>query len=48
MNQPPFTIRNARPFEFQEFGQLTVNVYSQLDGFPKESEQPLTFSGCIR
>ncbi len=35
-----FTIRNARPEEFQTIGDLLVKVYSQLDGFPKPSEQP--------
>jgi GNAT superfamily N-acetyltransferase len=35
-----YTIRNADPSEFNEIGQLMVSVYSQLDGFPKESEQP--------
>jgi GNAT superfamily N-acetyltransferase len=35
-----YTIRNANPAEFEEIGQLMVSVYSQLDGFPKESEQP--------
>lgn len=35
-----YTIRNARPEEFAAIGQLMVRVYSQLEGFPKESEQP--------
>lgn len=35
-----YTIRNADPSEFEEIGQLMVSVYSQLDGFPKQSEQP--------
>jgi GNAT superfamily N-acetyltransferase len=35
-----FTIRNARPEEFQTIGNLLVKVYSHLDGFPKPSEQP--------
>jgi GNAT superfamily N-acetyltransferase len=35
-----YTTRNADPSEFEEIGRLMVNVYSQLDGFPKESEQP--------
>ena len=26
--------------EFEEIGKLLVQVYSQLEGFPKESEQP--------
>jgi GNAT superfamily N-acetyltransferase len=35
-----YTIRNAFPTEFQEIGQLLIRVYSQLEGFPKENEQP--------
>lgn len=35
-----YTIRNAKPNEFKTIGKLMVQVYSQLDGFPKESEQP--------
>jgi GNAT superfamily N-acetyltransferase len=34
------TVRNADLSEFDEIGKLMVNVYSRLDGFPKESEQP--------
>jgi len=33
-------IRNAHPSEFPQIGNLMVNVYSQLAGFPKPSEQP--------
>ncbi|MGM5470444.1 GNAT family N-acetyltransferase [Flavobacteriaceae bacterium LMO-SS05] len=33
-------IRNAKPQEFENIGKLMVTVYSQLEGFPKESEQP--------
>jgi GNAT superfamily N-acetyltransferase len=33
-------VRNAYPGEFEEIGKLIVMVYSQLDGFPKESDQP--------
>jgi len=40
MSNHEFTIRNARPPEFEEIGKLMVDVYSQLEGFPKESEQP--------
>jgi len=40
MNKEEFTIRNADPDEFGEVGKLMVRVYSQLDGFPKEKEQP--------
>jgi len=35
-----YTVRNAQPQEFQEIGQLMVRTYSQLEGFPKEAEQP--------
>ncbi|HMG90284.1 MAG TPA: GNAT family N-acetyltransferase, partial [Chryseolinea sp.] len=34
------TIRNARVEEFRFIGELMVSVYSQLDGFPKEADQP--------
>lgn len=40
MSEQKYTIRNARPNEFAEIGKLMVKVYSQLEGFPKESEQP--------
>lgn len=40
MEKPKPEIRNARPAEFQPIGNLMVAVYSQLDGFPKPSEQP--------
>jgi GNAT superfamily N-acetyltransferase len=33
-------IRNATPHEFLEVGKLMVEVYSQLEGFPKEADQP--------
>jgi len=35
-----FTVRNAFPEEFDEIGRKLVLVYSQLEGFPKETEQP--------
>lgn len=35
-----YTVRNATPGEFEQIGKLLVAVYSQLDGFPKQSEQP--------
>jgi GNAT superfamily N-acetyltransferase len=35
-----YAIRNAKPTEFKELGQLMVLVYSQLKGFPKPNEQP--------
>jgi hypothetical protein len=34
------TIRNAHIYEFADIGKLLVQVYSQLDGFPKVSDQP--------
>ena len=37
-------IRNAKPSEFTAIGKLMVQVYSQLDGFPKENEQPAYYS----
>ncbi|WP_420400126.1 GNAT family N-acetyltransferase [Flagellimonas sp.] len=36
----PFIIRNALPSEFQQIGNLMVEVYSGLDGFPKQEDQP--------
>ena len=35
-----YIIRNAKPAEFEEIGKLMVSVYSQLEGFPKQDEQP--------
>ena len=40
MNKQKTTIRNAKPVEFDEVGKLMIRVYSQLEGFPKKSEQP--------
>ncbi len=40
MSQPAYKVRNATPAEFPHIGRLMVSVYSQLDGFPKEAEQP--------
>jgi GNAT superfamily N-acetyltransferase len=40
MSTQQYVIRNADSGEFEEIGQLMVAVYSQLDGFPKENEQP--------
>ena len=40
MNDQAIEIRNAKPEEFADIGKLMVRVYSQLEGFPKESEQP--------
>lgn len=33
-------IRKAEVSEYDQIGRLMVEVYSQLEGFPKESEQP--------
>lgn len=35
-----YKVRNATPGEFAEIGNLMVDVYAQLDGFPKQDEQP--------
>ena len=40
MNKKVYTIRNAQPDEFLNIGKLMVQVYSQLEGFPKEADQP--------
>lgn len=40
MNTTEYSVRNAKPSEFEELGKLMVAVYSQLEGFPTESEQP--------
>jgi GNAT superfamily N-acetyltransferase len=37
---PVYTVRNARPEEFSQIGEMMVQVYSRLEGFPKESDQP--------
>ncbi|WP_242927682.1 GNAT family N-acetyltransferase [Pontibacter vulgaris] len=44
MTTQAYTIRNANPTEHEEIGKLMVRVYSQLDGFPKETEQPAYYS----
>lgn len=35
-----YEIRTAQPSEFKQTGELMVKVYSQLEGFPKQEEQP--------
>jgi len=40
MNTSEFTIRNAKPEEYQYIGALMVKVYSALDGFPKPHQHP--------
>lgn len=40
MSKQDHTVRNAKPGEFEEIGKLMVRVYSGLDGFPNEYDQP--------
>lgn len=40
MSNQQYTIRNAKPEEFETIGKLMVKVYSQLEGFPSPTEQP--------
>ncbi len=40
MSKQESIVRNAVPAEFEAIGKLMVQVYSQLEGFPKEAEQP--------
>lgn len=40
MDTPQYTIREAQSDEFKTIGQLMIQVYSQLEGFPKPEEQP--------
>ena len=40
MDKQEFIVRTARPEEFEAIGKLMIMVYSQLEGFPKISEQP--------
>lgn len=35
-----YQIRKAKPEEFSTVGNLLVDVYSKLDGFPSKDEQP--------
>lgn len=34
------TVRQAQPEEFRDIGRLMVKVYSALEGFPSQKEQP--------
>jgi GNAT superfamily N-acetyltransferase len=43
MDRKQYIVRNAMPGEFSAIGDLMVQVYSQLDGFPKENEQPVYY-----
>ncbi|MCE7996885.1 MAG: GNAT family N-acetyltransferase [Roseivirga sp.] len=40
MDNSTYTIREARATEFEAIGQLMVDVYSQLEGFPTPQDQP--------
>lgn len=40
MNAFGYEIREARPEEYVSLGELMVNVYSQLEGFPSQEEIP--------
>ena len=44
MSKKEYQVRNARPEEFVEIGKLMVRVYSQLEGFPKETDQPAYYN----
>lgn len=35
-----YSVRNATAEEFEEVGKLMIRVYSQLEGFPSQTEQP--------
>jgi GNAT superfamily N-acetyltransferase len=39
-----YRIRNAEPGEFEAIGQLMIEVYGQLEGFPKPHEQPAYYN----
>jgi len=39
-----YKIRKAKPEEFKHIGSLLIKVYSQLDGFPKQEDQPNYYS----
>lgn len=39
-----YTIRNAKPEEFEIVGNLMVSVYSKLDGFPSQEDQPAYYT----
>lgn len=39
-SEQPFVVRNAKPKEYNSIGKLMVEVYSGLEGFPKQDEQP--------
>lgn len=35
--------RTAKPSEYSKIGQILIDVYSNIDGFPSEEEQPKYF-----
>jgi GNAT superfamily N-acetyltransferase len=39
-----YIVRNAKASEFDVTGKLMVKVYSGLEGFPKETEQPAYYN----
>ena len=41
--QNQYLVRNAKAEEFRFIGELMVSVYSQLEGFPKEADQPMYY-----
>ncbi|MDT0606865.1 hypothetical protein [Croceitalea rosinachiae] len=40
MTENTYRVRNAEPNEYDQVGQLMVQVYSQIEGFPNAVEQP--------
>lgn len=40
MSETNYHVRNAKPEEFKCIGELMVKVYSKLEGFPKQDDQP--------
>lgn len=44
MNTSEIEIRNAKHGEHETIGKLMVTVYSQLEGFPNQDEQPHYYS----
>src|SRR4051812_27093440 len=46
--EPALSIRDMRPGESGALGQLLVDVYSQLDGFPTRKEQPAYYDTLAR
>lgn len=40
MDTQQYIIREAKPAEFKAIGQLMVDVYSHLEGFPTPQDQP--------